>query len=569
MKIISKIANVALGLVLVGSSVFAQSLDDAKKAIDAEQYQKAKAMLKNLTVTQATKDENFFYLGWTYLQQDHIDSAKMTFAKGITVDPKSALNYVGLGVVAHLNKNATDATTNFDLAAKYTSKKDSKPYIYMGEGLLIPLPGNKAVNGADADAAITALTTATTKDPKDAEAALALGNAYRSQNKSTDAYTAYTNALSLDPKSPAAHVAEGVLWSNAHNFEDGIAQYKQAIALDPNFGPAYREWAETDLAWSFDSRAVAVEKINEGVENYKKYMSLTDESDETLMRYADFLINAGKWKELQEVAAKLSKSAGSNIRAYRYLGYSAYENKDYPAGLNAINNWFAKAEPVRILPRDYLYLGRLQIATGKDTVAGIGNLKKAVQLDSLLGEQANGEISGIYRKQKKYIEGADFYMEIAKKARRPVNDLLNAGQLYYFSFGQKPDSTLLTKADSAFSYAQHKYPDLYPVIYVYRGRIADIRDAKDLTKMAGLAKPYYEKAIELFTKTPPTDTRGKTNFAESYAYMGGYYLYHDKDDAKAMEMYTKARELDPENKQAKFYFDNKAAAAAAPAKKSK
>ena len=35
MKMISKIAKVALGLVLVGSSVFAQSLDDAKKAIDA------------------------------------------------------------------------------------------------------------------------------------------------------------------------------------------------------------------------------------------------------------------------------------------------------------------------------------------------------------------------------------------------------------------------------------------------------------------------------------------------------------------------------------------------------
>ncbi|NNU34390.1 hypothetical protein HK413_10025 [Mucilaginibacter sp. S1162] len=60
MKMISKIAKVAIGLVFIGSAVFGQSLADAKKAIDAEQYQKAKGMLKNLTVTQPTVDENFF-----------------------------------------------------------------------------------------------------------------------------------------------------------------------------------------------------------------------------------------------------------------------------------------------------------------------------------------------------------------------------------------------------------------------------------------------------------------------------------------------------------------------------
>src|SRR5476651_2219733 len=113
MKMISKIAKIALGMVLVGSSVFAQSLDDAKRAIDAEQYQKAKSMLKNLTVTQAAKDENFFYLGWVYLIQDYPDSAKEVFNKGLAVNPKSALNLVGLGAVAHLNKDAAGTKNYF------------------------------------------------------------------------------------------------------------------------------------------------------------------------------------------------------------------------------------------------------------------------------------------------------------------------------------------------------------------------------------------------------------------------------------------------------------------------
>src|ERR1700712_1724886 len=105
MKINTKVAAAILGLVFIGSAVKAQSLDDARKAINAEQYQKAKSMLKNLTVTEASKDENYFYLGWVYLIRDDPDSAKLWFNKGIAVNPKSALNFVGLGAVARLNKD--------------------------------------------------------------------------------------------------------------------------------------------------------------------------------------------------------------------------------------------------------------------------------------------------------------------------------------------------------------------------------------------------------------------------------------------------------------------------------
>ena len=130
MKITSKLVTTSLGLIFMGSSVFAQSLPDAKKAIDAEQYQKAKSMLKNLTVTQPTKDENFFYLGWVYIKQDYSDSAKVVFNKGIAANPKSALNYAGLGAVARLDKDKAGATTNFNQAVTLAGK-DTKPYTYV------------------------------------------------------------------------------------------------------------------------------------------------------------------------------------------------------------------------------------------------------------------------------------------------------------------------------------------------------------------------------------------------------------------------------------------------------
>src|ERR1700754_4773219 len=122
MKMISRIAGAGLGLMVLGSQVFAQSLADAKKAVDAEQYQKAKSMLKNLTTTQADKDENYFYLGWVYLKQDYSDSAKTYFTKGLSVNPKSALNMIGLGAVAHVDKDNATATSQFNQALALAQK---------------------------------------------------------------------------------------------------------------------------------------------------------------------------------------------------------------------------------------------------------------------------------------------------------------------------------------------------------------------------------------------------------------------------------------------------------------
>src|SRR5438309_5723424 len=155
MKIINKIAVAGVGLLFAGSSVFAQSLADAKKAIDAEQYQKAKSMLKNLVTTQSTKDENYFYLGWVYIKQDYPDSAKAVFQKGLAVNPKSALNYAGLGVVARLDKDQSGATNNFNQAMSLAGK-DSKPYVYIAKGYLLPEDNGKVLP-ANATAALNVL----------------------------------------------------------------------------------------------------------------------------------------------------------------------------------------------------------------------------------------------------------------------------------------------------------------------------------------------------------------------------------------------------------------------------
>jgi tetratricopeptide (TPR) repeat protein len=572
MKIISKIAVAGLGLVFAGSSVFAQSLADAKKAIDAEQYQKAKSMLKNLTVTQADKDENFFYLGWVYLKQDYADSAKAIFNKGLAVNSKSALNFAGLGAAAHIEKDNTGATTNFNSAIALAGK-NSKPYLYVGLAYLLPLngsgsgPNGPVIAPADADAAIAILNKGKAVNPKDAEILIALGNAYRSQLKSTDAYNNYSAALQIDPKSAAANVAEGVLWRFADNFDGSVQQFQAALAIDPNYGPAYHEWAETDLRWASTDPAQYDAKIKEAAENYKKYISLTDYSVETQMRYADFLIREKDYVTLQKVAQDLTASAKSNLRVYRYLGYAAFENKDYPAGLTALTKWVNEAGPKRIIPNDYLYLGRLELAAKKDSL-GVRDLRKALEMDTSQVD-LYGEIAKSLYATGKYIEAGDAYRVYGERSRKAtLNDHFKEGFSYFQAYSDqlskaekdktfKPDTTLLTKSDSAFSYVERKAPKPNASVALFHAYVKDYED-NDRNNIKGLAKPFYEQYIQLTLAKGAPDDKTKTSLANAYAYLGNYAQNREKDEAKALDLFNKAKDMDPTNNQVVYYFAKKA-----------
>jgi hypothetical protein len=141
-----------------------------------------------------------------------------------------------------------------------------------------------------------------------------------------------------------------------------------------------------------------------------------------------------------------------------------------------------------------------------------------------------------------------------------LNEHFNEGWYYYYALdANKPDSVLMAKADTALAYVDQMTKDKpVAMVALTRARIASLRDT-DYTNMNGLPKPYYEKYVELAGPTS-TDAATKRYLAEAYAYLGVYAAYHDKDDAKALDYFTKAREMNPDNVQAKFYFDKKAAA---------
>src|SRR5690606_30195217 len=174
-----------LSLLLAGAvgtgAANAQSLKDAKAAIQAEQYDKAKVMLQQLVSKKAKDGENYFYLGQIHLINDKVDSAAIVFQEGVTNAPKEKLNVVGLGIVDLQKGDSTAAETKFSQVTSDLRKKDYLPLYFIGRGYIdAPKPNYKK--------AVEYLTQAKEKNAKDALIPTALGDAYAGLRESSPAY---------------------------------------------------------------------------------------------------------------------------------------------------------------------------------------------------------------------------------------------------------------------------------------------------------------------------------------------------------------------------------------------
>ncbi|MBB2150017.1 tetratricopeptide repeat protein [Pedobacter gandavensis] len=549
MKMTKKAIALSLGLVVMGSASFAQSLNDAKKAIDAEQYQKATNMLKALVKSQANKGENYFSLGDVYLRMDYIDSARATFAQGVTADPKNPLNYIGLGEADLFVNNPTSAKTNFDKAVDVSSKKDYIPQLYIGKAYI-------ATKNKDFAAALPYLQKADELDAndKDAETFVALGDFYAAQKKNSDALTNYMRAQNINANLLRATVQIGRMYTESRAFPEAEERLKEAIAADPNYGPAYRELAELYMQWANQVAAEQGPKSALALTNYKKYLDLTDNSYDSKLRYAQFLFYAKDFPALEQVTTELATMSPNNEKSLvvsRLRGYSAYENKNYPKSLEYMNEFFAKVkDPSRIIADDYLYLGKAEMQTGKDSLALV-NIVKAVEKDSTKAD-ALEEIGASLFKSKNYGKAGDVYAIALKANPNGPNSLTNnyylgTAKYYDYAFkdrdGKHPDKKILVDADSAFANIIKAKND-FVLAYAFRARIAKYND--DLNNPKWLGVPQYEELIKLVTVTKPELAAAQPKeLVEAYVYVGSYYAGTDKEKAK--EYLNKALAIDPAN----------------------
>ncbi|MGY3052734.1 tetratricopeptide (TPR) repeat protein [Pedobacter sp. UYEF25] len=551
MKITKKAIAFNLGLMVMCSAVFAQDLKDAKKAIDAEQYQKAFGILKSLVSSKPSEGSNYYSLGILYLKTGSPDSARAVFNKGIAQDPKNNLNFIGLGEADMLAGNPTSAKTNFDKAVDIDSKH-FETYLEIGKAYLAQDKPLDVASKPDYTAALANITKADEIDKKDqsADIFLAKGDAYALQKNNSEALGPYFRVNDIDAANMRSKTQIGRMYKESRAFPESEKQLEDVIAADANYGPAYRELAELYLQWSnFGADST---KSAKAIQNYKKYMSLTDESAQSKIRFMQFLAYAKDYKELQKVASDINVPANDpkSLIITRLKGWSAYENGDYPNALTYMQDFFNKEkDTTKLLANDYLYLGQALIKNGKDTTAGMANLTKAIEKDST-NSAAIVDVASALLKASKFKEAYNAYSLAAKYNPNGKGSLYNYYYMGYAAFrvgyndkaNKRPfDEKMLVGADSALTHLV-KLDSTLALGYFTQARINDYIDqTRQPNDLKGLAIDYYEKYISMIK--PEDQEKSKANLTEAYNYIGAYLASRDKP--RAIENLQKSAALDP------------------------
>lgn len=547
---------------LVGSAQ-AQSLKDAQAAINAEQYDKAKTILQNLVQKKAKNGENYFYLGQVYLINDKVDSAAIIFNQGLTNAPKEQLNNVGLGIVDLQKNNVSAAESKFAAATSSLGKKDYLPLYYIGRAY-IDAPK------ADYAKAVDYLTQAKAKNAKDANIPVALGDAYLGLKDNSQAYVSYRDALGIDPDLVKARVQQALITRRAFAFDEALEQYMAIAEEYPNYGPVYREIAETQLQDARrlpdntdEEKAKYEASVAKAVDSYKKYLEVTgDKSPEALVRYADFLVFGQQYDELKSVAQKLENVPGVDAKVYRYLGLIASnQEKDHAKAVQYFDKLFAEAEAERLIGIDYLFSGLANIEVG-NIDKGVENLTKALEVDSTIMPEIGSAGIMAYSQGKYDVaaaifnipaqqKGTDFYYE-ANYLLGDANFRSGAAKKEAGEDATKELNAALKALSVLTSSTDQKVMDEYLVKALYMTGFANINldtlDPEHPELLKGLYVPAFTQLIEVLNDKQAggyvLTEDDISKLTDAYNQIGYYYILKE-DYNKAIDYFKNVIKINP------------------------
>jgi tetratricopeptide (TPR) repeat protein len=548
----NKVKVLSFALLAVVATIQAQDINQAKKAIDAEQFESAKTILKSIINAKPTNGTAAFYLGNVYMLQNNIDSAKIYYQKGFLGTEGARLNNIGFGLIDLDNGNPAAAEQKFAIATKDLKKKDIEEYIFIGRAYTFSTK-------PDYKKAIDILNKAKLINPQDAQLNLALGNAYFGDKNQNDAYSSYRNAYSFDNTLIRAKMQLGVLLKGAKAYTEAIKAFDEVIAINPNYGPVYRELAETYYLWGRNEPSKYRVYVDKALVNYEKYLSLTDYSLNSRMRHADFLVLAGEYKALEIEANKMIELDKVNPRILRYLGFSAFQNGNYDVAIKSLDS-FISTPGNKVIALDYQTLGfaKIKKSVSEDgkTVDqtlfdnGILDIKKSAEMDANSLAINISEVGKKLYEQKLFKQAAQIY-EIAvvnKESKNYVLDNFYLGNSLYFDNTRKdivkPDVESLNKADAAYAAVIEASPKTQDA-YIYRARTNSLLENDELTIK------YYSDYVNIVTEKGPEELAKPAvikKIIESYNTSAASYANTDKN--KAIELFNKTLAIDPANQYA-------------------
>jgi tetratricopeptide (TPR) repeat protein len=503
----------AIALMAGTTAAIAQNVQSAQRAIELGRYNEARAQLRTNSSPEAQ-----YELGRLYQKRDMPDSAAFFFDKAVSQTP---MGQVAAGRASLVKGQVAPAEAQFEAAAKATKNKDSRILTMIAQAYAESdvKDTGKALNYVN-------LAQTANKGKDEPSLMVARGDIYlHNDNGGGEAMTSFDRATTANPSYAQAYYKKGVLNVRARNFNEAQTNLKKATELDPSYAPAYRELA--DMYYYAGQYELALKA-------FQSYIGLAEKSPATDAQYASFLYLTKKYPEALTEVNKVLASDPNNLTMNRLKAYLSYETKDYAAAGAAMDNFMKIAPAGKVIPEDYVYDSKILIATGRGD-EGIAKLEKFVQSNPDKACDLQNDLAAAYSAKKDYAGAIRAYKKKLKDCNGDLADQFRLASAFN-------SNKQYQQADSTFNIILTAKPTYGPG-YLARARTNMSMDPEG---KKGLAKPYYDKYIEL-SQAPEADaTKFREGLVESYGYLGVYNFQAGKKD-EALKNFEKVLELDPGN----------------------
>lgn len=513
-----------LFVILTGGTIHAA--ENNQQAILCYQtglYNNAKQLFKdNLKNDQISLSEIYFYLGKIALAEQKSDSAQIFFNKGLEAQNDDPYNKIGL-LQSKFSKDRSGVES--ELKGMYkTYKKDAAVKVAICRALW--------ESGSTEYQPLFAKLKQ--QNDKDALVYLLAGDIFEKEGDSGMACSQYEQAIYFDANCEIAYLKYARLYSKA-NAQTALEMLLKLLTVNPKSTLGKRDAAELYFG---------LNQFSEAAKYYQDY--LADEMNFTskeLERYATILFYNKEFDKSLEQVNKILEKDPDNLVMNRLKMYINSEQ-----GLKDIahaQKFMTRNKAADYIALDYTYYG-FALKTNKLYEEAISAFKTAMTLDSTK-QNLNREISDAYASLGNHFKAIEAYEIYFKKceADLKLTDYLLLGQDCYLAASKvlgTPDSamhtTYLLKADTLFATVCQRSPNSVTG-YFWRARV---KSSLDPETTLGLARPYYEKSLEILEPA----NKDIKKMLECYQYLG-FYFYVNNDYPQSMNYWNKVLAINPEN----------------------
>jgi len=515
----------------------AQTLQEGVNHLYADRFKNAEQTFQKLLAANPNNADATYWLGQTYLDKDDNDAARQLYDKALAANGNNPLLMTGKGHVLLIDKKIDEARQQFESALTVSrTKKGDDPIILNAIGR-----ANVDAKEGNLTYAVEKLEMALQRDPKNADIALNLGNAYRKKDPGQGggrAFENYQKASQINPNFAYPYVRIAALFETQKQWDLVLENLNKAIQVDPTFSLAYYEL----FYYYFFRQDYAQAEVT-----LNKYIGTRANEDKT---EDDYMYSQLCWAKKDYDCAitkaegvKAAMGAKVKPRAYKQLAYSYLGKNDFANARTNIDAYFER-EKEGFLPADYQLKAEIYTGGGATCEDVYALYMQGAAADTVVQSKLE-----FMTKAAEYFKSKNCKLQEANMRMAWFNTRGNANPTYLVNFGILYfQAGAFLQADSVFA----KYITLMPdSIYGYdwKGRTNFSID----TTMT--VEPYATQFVTNVQKTlaiASTDkVRYKSQGLRAALLLAGYYNNIRSNRDSAYAYVVKGLEIDSTNAQLK------------------